>query len=122
MEIKTTVDIGRPVPLHAGASSRAILAFAPPDLRRQVLDGPKTIVDFGERQPGATSVAAPLLAAGGRAYGSTSASGALDRFDEETVRRLKSLVRDAAREVSYGMGGQEKGSQGGMGGHEASGG
>ena len=137
-EIKMTVEIGRPFPLHAGASSRTILAFAPPDLRTQILDGPlealtpKTIVDraeleaelaqntregvaasFGERQPGAASVAAPLLAADGRAIGSISVCGPVDRFEEETVRRLKPLVRDAAREVSRKLGWEEKGDGGG---------
>ena len=133
-EIKMTVEIGRPFPLHAGASSRTILAFASPDLRTQILDGPlealtpKTIVDraeleaklarntregvaasFGERQPGAASVAAPLLAADGHAIGSISVCGPVDRFGEETVRRLKPLVRDAAREVSRELGWEEKG-------------
>ncbi|QIN78526.1 helix-turn-helix domain-containing protein [Rubrobacter marinus] len=130
-EIKMTVEIGRPFPLHAGASSRAILASAPADLRRQIIDGPlsaltpKTIVDrgeleaelarnaregvaasFGERQPGAASVAAPLLAADGHAIGSISVCGPVDRFGEETVRRLRSLVRDASREVSRKLGWQ----------------
>ena len=137
-EIKMTVEIGRPFPLHAGASSRTILAFASPDLRTQILDGPlealtpKTIVDraeleaelarntregvaasFGERQPGAVSVAAPLLAADGYAIGSISVCGPVDRFGEETVRRLKPLVRDAAREVSRKLGWEEKGDGGG---------
>jgi DNA-binding IclR family transcriptional regulator len=137
-EIKMTVEIGRPFPLHAGASSRTILAFASPDLRTQILDGPlealtpKTIVDraeleaklarntregvaasFGERQPGAASVAAPLLAADGHAIGSISVCGPVDRFGEETVRRLKPLVRDAAREVSRELGWEEKGDGGG---------
>lgn len=137
-EIKMTVEIGRPFPLHAGASSRTILAFAPPDLKTKILDGPlealtpKTIVDraqleaelaqntregvaasFGERQPGAASVAAPLLAADGRAIGSISVCGPVDRFEEETVRRLKPLARDAAREVSRKLGWEEKGDRGG---------
>src|ERR671917_2911442 len=97
-EIKMTVEIGRPFPLHAGASSRAILAFASSELRLQILGGPlealtpKTIVDrgalegslsgvaetgaaasFGERQPGAASVASPLLAADRHAIGSLNA-------------------------------------------------
>lgn len=128
-EIKMTVEIGRPFPLHAGASSRAILAFAPPELRRQILDGPlealtpKTIVDrdglgaelernaregvavsFGERQAGAASVAAPLLGTGGYAAGAISVCGPVDRFDEEVVARLRPRVLDAAREVSRGLG------------------
>ena len=130
--------MGRPFPLHAGASSRAILAFGPPDLRRQILDGPlealtpKTIVDrerlgeelarnaregvavsYGERQPGAASVAAPLLAADGHAVGAISVCGPVDRFDEEVVRRLRPRVSAAAREASRRLGwtGEESGGQ-----------
>lgn len=128
-EIKMTVELGRPFPLHAGASSRAILALGPPGLRRQILDGPlealtpKTIVDrerlrlelarnaqeglavsYGERQPGAASVAAPLLAANGHALGAISVCGPVDRFDDEVVRRLRPRVLEAAREVSRKLG------------------
>lgn len=131
-EVKMTVEIGRPFPLHAGASSRSILAFAPPYLRRQILDGPlsaltpKTIVDraaleteldrnaaegvaasFGERQPGAASVAAPLLGADGHAVGSISVCGPVDRFGEEMIRRLYPLVQGAARKVSRELGWDE---------------
>ena len=128
-EIRMTVELGRPFPLHAGASSRAILAFGPPGLRQQILHGPlealtpKTIVDgeklgaelarnaregvtvsYGERQPGAGSVAAPLLAADGHAVGAISVCGPVDRFDEEVVRRLRPRVLEAAREVSRKLG------------------
>ena len=128
-EVKMTVEIGRPFPLHAGASSRAIMAFAPPDLRQQILEGPlealtpKTIVDrktlelsishvanvgaaasFGERQPGAASVAAPLLGNDGHAVGAVSTCGPVDRFDEAAVERLLPLVRSAAHEASSRIG------------------
>lgn len=128
-EIKMTVELGRPFPLHAGASSRAILACGPTALRRQILDGPlealtpKTIVDreqlrselvrnaqegaavsYGERQPGAASVAAPLLAADGFALGAISVCGPVDRFSDEVVRELCPRVLGAAREASQKLG------------------
>ena len=133
-EIKMTVEIGRPFPLHAGASSRAILAFAPSELRLQILGGPlealtpKTIVDrstledslsevreagtavsFGERQPGAASVASPLLGPDGNAFGSLSVCGPVDRFDKAVVERLLQLVGDAAHEVSSEIAGHAEG-------------
>ena len=133
-EVKMTVEIGRPFPLHAGASSRAIMAFAPPDLRQQTLEGPlealtpKTIVDrealelsishvasvgaaasFGERQYGAASVAAPLLGNDGHAIGAVSTCGPVDRFDEAAVERLLPLVRSAAHEVSSRIGSHGEG-------------
>lgn len=136
-EIRMTVEVGRPFPLHAGASSRAILAFAPSDFRLQILDGPlealtpKTIVDrgalegslskivetgaavsFGERQPGAASVASPLLGPDGHAVGSLSVCGPIDRFDGVVVERLLPLVRGAAREVSSRIVGHGEGGRG----------
>ena len=136
-EIRMTVEVGRPFPLHAGASSRAILAFAPSDFRLQILDGPlealtpKTIVDrgalkgslskvvrtgaavsFGERQLGAASVASPLLGPDGHAVGSLSVCGPIDRFDEGVVEHLLPLVRGAAREVSSRIVGHGEGGRG----------
>ena len=124
-EIKMTVELGRPFPLHAGASSKAILAFAQFELRRLVLAGPLvaltpntiterlkleeellrteqlgTAVSFGERQPGAASVAAPVCGLDGHAIGAISACGPVDRFGEEEVESLRPLVKSAAQEVS----------------------
>ncbi len=127
-EIKMTVEVGRPFPLHAGASSKVILAFAPPELRDFVLARPLpaltpltltertkleaelehiesagTSISFGERQHGAGSVAAPVLGADGYAVGSISVCGPVDRFDRETVERMHPLVLDAAHEISYAL-------------------
>lgn len=135
-EIKMTVEVGRPFPLHAGASSKVILAFAPPGLRDLVLDGPLpaltpltlvdragleaeisliertgTSVSLGERQRGAGSVAAPVLGVDGHAVGSISVCGPVDRFDEETVKRMRPLVLGAAREISHALSGVIRGEE-----------
>jgi DNA-binding IclR family transcriptional regulator len=124
-QIRMTVELGRPYPLHAGSSSKAILALAPADLRERVLAGelpaltPQTITDrealvgelgriaaegvavsFGERQPGAGSVAAGVLGLDGSVAGSISVCGPVDRFDAATVEELKPLVRAASAEIS----------------------
>lgn len=124
-EIKMTVELGRAFPLHAGASGRVILAFAPDELRRQVLDGPLdrmtpttpvepsvlaaglaqiatdgVAVSYGERQRGAGSVAAPVFGIDGGVVGAISACGPADRFDAATVERLKPRVAAAAAAVS----------------------
>lgn len=126
-EIKMTVELGRAFPLHAGASSRAILAFASPQLRRQVLSGPlealtahtitdPTVLEASlaetvssgvacsrcERQAGAASVAAPVFGIDG-VLGAVSACGPINRFDVETVARLVPLVRQAARDVDAAL-------------------
>jgi IclR family transcriptional regulator, acetate operon repressor len=128
-EIKMTVEVGSLFPLHAASSSLAILAFAPPDLREQVLSGPlekltpKTKVSreelehslaeiqstgvacsFGERQPDTGSVAAPILGIDGYARGSLSVCGPVHRFAKAAVERFAPLVREGAREVSLQLG------------------
>jgi DNA-binding IclR family transcriptional regulator len=128
-EIKMTVEVGRSFPLHAGASGRVILAFSPSDLRETVLSGSlealtpltpterapleeelarvrkdETAVSWGERQVGAASVAAPVFGVDGYAIGSLSVCGPVDRFDDEMVERVRLLVKDAAGEVSRGLG------------------
>lgn len=128
-EIKMTVETGRPFPLHAGASSQVILAFAPPGLKELVLAEtldaltPRTMTErekieaalerirktgtaasFGERQAGAGSVAAPVFGMYGYAIGALSVCGPVDRFDEEALEEIRPLVKHAAIEVSREMG------------------
>ncbi len=128
-EIKMTVEVGRPFPLHAGGSSRAILAFAPPDLRELVLGEelpaltPKTITDraeleallaetartgiaqsHGERQDGAGSVAAPLFGAHGEVVGAISVCGPATRFQPAVRERFAPMVLQAAVEISRLLG------------------
>jgi IclR family transcriptional regulator, acetate operon repressor len=125
-EIKMTVEVGRPFPLHAGASSKAVLAAAPEELRRQVLAGSlpqlteRTVTDrrklekeleqiaraggiavsHGERQEGAGSVAAPVFGADGAVVGAISLCGPVARFTPQAVRRYRPLVREAAHGIS----------------------
>lgn len=131
-ELKMMVETGRAFPLHAGSSSKAILAFASPELREQVLAGdlpaltPHTITDRaalerelrliasngvavsrGERQHGAGSVAAPVFGSDGRAVGAISVCGPISRFDVDVVRRYAPLVRRAAAEISRALRGDD---------------
>lgn len=128
-EIKMTVELGRMYPLHAGASSRAILAFLPQADSTRVLQSDltpltaETIHDRraleerlaevrkdgyatsrGERQSGAGSVAAPIFGGDGRVVGSISACGPLARFDAETVARYIPLVTASAARISAQLG------------------
>ena len=128
-EIKMTVEIGRAWPLHAGSSSRAILAFASPELQDHVLSGelpgitPLTITDRatleadlervrargvavsrGERQPGAGSLAAPVFGPDGAVAGAISICGPADRFTDEVTAQLVERIIAAAVEVSTALG------------------
>lgn len=125
LEIKMTVELGKLHPLHAGASSRAILAFlSPEEIDRVIAAGlppltAATVRDAaelrhrlddirlngfatsrGERQADAGSVAAPVFGLGGRIMGSISVCGPLARFDAESVERYVPLVEGAARRLS----------------------
>jgi len=128
-EIKMTIEVGRLFPLHTGATGKAILTFAPPDIRQQVLTGHLAVltsetkvtyealkgdlehilrtgvaVSFGERQSGAGSIAAPVIGFDGYAIGSICVCGPANRFGGESVERFIPLVKDAARKISIQLG------------------
>jgi IclR family transcriptional regulator, acetate operon repressor len=129
-EIKLSVELGRPFPLHAGASGRAILAFLPADLREALLAEPLerlssgTVVDpaslrelldaaratgvaisRGERHEGAAAVGAPVFDAHGVA-GAMSVCGPEFRFDDASLERFTPLLKAAAVRLSRELGWQ----------------
>lgn len=107
-EVLMSVKLGVPYPLHAGASSKAMLAFLPSEERDQLLGEPlakltgATITDrrrlrrelalivergwatsVGERQSGAGSVAAPIFDVRGYPIAAASVCGPAERMLEE---------------------------------------
>jgi len=127
-EVKMTVEIGSSFPLHAGASSKAFLAWLPPDERRRHTEPPlaplteATIVSpselrreldqireqgfavsLGERQPGAGSVAAPVLDDQLRPVAVVSVCGPLQRFKPELAAVAAELI-GATRALSRKLG------------------
>ena len=128
-EIKMTVEPGRLYSLHAGASSRAILAFLPASHIQNVLSaGLKPLTDEtiqdqdelfeklsevrakhfavsqGERQSGAGSVASPVFQSDGRVIGSISVCGPITRFDPASVADHVPKVLAAANRISASLG------------------
>lgn len=128
-EIKMKVELGRPYPLYAGASSRAILAFLPEATQESIIAAgltpltPATIgsadelrrrlaetrargyaTSRGERQDGAGSVAAPVFGLDGEVAGAISVCGPVSRFDAASVKRFVPLVLRAADEISRSLG------------------
>jgi len=128
-EVTMTVSLGRMFPLHAGASSKALLAFLPSEeidayLATGAIDAltPQTIVDrdalrselesirrvgyavsFGERQAGAASVAAPVFSDEGP-VGVVSICGPLERFAPLTndfARRLLEATTGLSARLGY---------------------
>lgn len=121
--VRTGAEIGVPLPLHLGASGRVLLAWLPealglelaaesaelagdeldphlPDRMRRVRsDG--YAISFGERDPEASSISAPLLDAEGRPAAALVVSGTVNRFADPSYRAsLCSAVADTAARLS----------------------
>ena len=112
-----TVSLGQSFPLHAGASSKAFLAFLDPaeidryigrntlsSLTAATVVDPRALRDdlaairrngcaitFGERQSGAASVAAPVRSDAG-IVGVISVCGPLERFSERADEFANALL------------------------------
>jgi DNA-binding IclR family transcriptional regulator len=127
-EIRMTVPLGRPFPLHAGSSSKAFLAFLSEAEQADYLQRelPRlteaTVTDrallakelaavrkrgyarsLGERQPGAASVAAPIFDHEGHPVGAVSVCGPIERFRSRTDE-ASVLLLEACRELSRSLG------------------
>lgn len=120
------------LPLHAGASGLAILAFAPSSIQQEVARSDlrkmtdRTLVDVaplmnrlakiredgyaithGERIEGAIAIAAPVFGVAG-VIGSVGISLPESRFNAATSSELTAVARDAARSLSgYIRGGRD---------------
>lgn len=128
-EIIMSVAIGVPFPLHAGASSKAFLAFLDEaEVEAYLSRGlakvtPATVTDvrklrkelaeirqqgwarsFGERQSGAASVAAPIFDHTHRPVAVVSICGPAERFADEVDACTPLLVEATAR-ISAQLGG-----------------
>lgn len=128
--IKMVVQLGSTFPLHAGASSKALLAFLPRDVQETYLATARletmttrTITDVdalweelaaireagfatsrGERQEGAGSVAAPVLDHSGQPIAAISVCGPVERFVQEidTCREaLLQVTSELSRRSGY---------------------
>lgn len=121
-EVIMSVSIGVPFPLHAGASSRAFLAFLPEEQVEAYLSRTlapvtsRTLTDVdrlqetlaavrrrgwaqssGERQSGAASVAAPVFDHLGQPAAVISVCGPAERFDVEAESCAEHLLAVTAR-------------------------
>ncbi|MFJ6567714.1 IclR family transcriptional regulator [Streptomyces sp. NPDC091292] len=129
-EIRMSVALGTSHPLHAGSSSKAILAALPDSEREDYIahhsldsvtdatitsadtlrDEISTIravgyaVSVGERQVEAASVAAALHGPIGQVVGSVSVCGTKNMFSEAGSRQLGEWVARAAADISADLG------------------
>jgi DNA-binding IclR family transcriptional regulator len=135
MLLAATIDSPHPIrqarqvaewlPVTAGATGRAILAFLLEAERRAILARPliamtaRTITDpdllppvleqvrqrgyavsTGERTPGAVGIAAPIYAADGRVVGSVGITLPEQRFSPDSEQKLAAFVIEAARAIT----------------------
>jgi DNA-binding IclR family transcriptional regulator len=124
--LRFVVELGHPVPLHAGAAGRAILTGLEDEEIRDVLGTdplpqltPATITDVEtiltvaandrargysvsreERVAGGASIAAPFFDHGGRCQGSVVFTAPLSRLEESTIDTIGVAVAEAARVLS----------------------
>ncbi len=137
-EVKMTVQLGQPFPLHAGASSKVFLAFLPESERdeylgsgdlerltehtltdqRSLRDEIRRIREQGyatsssERQAGASSVASPIFDHEGRPIAVMSVCGPTERFADE-VEAARDLLLAATKSVSEKLGYRSSHTEGG---------
>lgn len=128
-ELRRRVGVGRRIPLHAGASGRAMLAFLPPEEVERYLAhpltkiGPNTITDptelrarlaevhrlgyatsFEESVTGVGAASVPIFGEDGRVAGSLSVSGPEARIGVDLEQRIVPLLVDAGAALSRALG------------------
>lgn len=128
--LRFVVELGRPVPLHAGGAGRAILSGLPQDEAAELLMAapltaltPATITDpdvlmglaaedavrgysisFEERVEGGVAVGAPFFDQSGRCIGSVVFTAPVSRVPTDRVADIGEVVADAARVLSARLG------------------
>ncbi|MPZ54439.1 MAG: helix-turn-helix domain-containing protein [Acidimicrobiia bacterium] len=125
--LRFVAELGHPVPLHAGAGGRAILAGLDPQMAAELLGkgrlptwGPNTMTDpaelldlasrdrirgysvsFEERVPGGGAVAAPFFDRRQRCLGSVVFSAPLSRLDHAIIPEIGEAVVEVAETLSH---------------------
>ncbi len=128
MALRLSIEPGREVPLHAGASQKVLLAFLPSDeleailarplaklcratitdaeFLREHLDGIRNrgwAISFEENNLGVWGVALPILDPGGRSVASIGLAGPSARFQRHELATSVRELRLAALEVSSAL-------------------
>lgn len=127
--LRLSVEPGRHLPLHAGASQKAILAYLPEEDRQRVIEGPlekfcrrtldsaealeeeiATIRSRGwaysleETNPGVWGVAIALLNSADYAVAAVGVAGPQVRLSREAVRRSLEATQAVAEELAGSLG------------------
>jgi DNA-binding IclR family transcriptional regulator len=129
-ELRIHLEVGRQVPLHAGASAKILLAYFPPEEIDHFIDrvglskiAPRTITDpqilrehlavirqqgyaFSQEETnaGAWGLAVPILDPREQAIAAVGVSAPISRHSQETEEKVTRLTRDAARQIEAALG------------------
>lgn len=125
-QVRLILEVGRRVPLHAGASSKILLAYFPPEDVERVIATcglprvyTNTITDpdllrahlaeirrvgyaqsCEETNQGAAGVAAPVLDGSGRIVAAVGIAGPMGRFTDRDLPRMIALAKEGATEIA----------------------
>ncbi len=127
--VRVIVRVGERMPLHAGSSGKAILAFASPELVKKILAHPlermtaNTItnrkrlieelesirncgyaVSHAERFTDALGLAAPIFDNAGNVIAALNVAGPVPRFTDEDVRKYAPKIIQLANQISQLLG------------------
>lgn len=96
------VNVGDLLPLARGAAGKVIRAFSDPE-PDAALDDVRTeglALSCGEVDPACSAIAAPVFGEGGELIGAISLSGPKERFNDETIASMRTLLLQATKELS----------------------
>lgn len=103
--IRLVLHEGDRLPIGKGAAGKVLLAFGEPAAAEfAAVREQGWASSFGERDPEAASVAAPVFGAQGILLGALAVSGVRSRYDDTHVQRLSSVLLETAAELSRLLG------------------
>lgn len=131
--IRYSIQEGQRMPLHAGAASKALLAFGPQDVLERLITADllqpitsSTVTDpeqlknnlarirkqgfavsLGENTPGARAIAAPVFNYDNHLAGVVSVSGPANRIEGSIIDRMINQVLEASHMLSKALGRKE---------------
>lgn len=118
--IRRVAPIGDRMPLTAGASSKVLAAYAPPEIQEAILNDPSWpesvdreryrvqleevrrrgyATSMEEREAGASAVAAPVFNRSGEIIAALAVSGPVGRLTEEKMEAFAPRIIEAARRM-----------------------
>lgn len=111
--LRDSIPVGTTMTMTAGSAAKVLLAWAEPEIVHRALSGARfTASDLSivreqgwaessaEREPGVSSVSAPVWGPTGTVVAAVSISGPAERLTSHPGQRHASAVVDAARQLS----------------------